>query len=53
MCEVNEIAVKNCTVSKNFEDLEISDVLENIKVLLNYIKKQKIRELRCPTIRRR
>ena len=41
MCEVNEIAVKNCMPSKNFDDLEISDVLENIKLLLNYIKKQK------------
>ena len=40
-CEVNEIAAKNCTTSRNFDDLEISDVLENIKVLLNYIKKQK------------
>lgn len=40
-CEVNEIAAKNCTPSRNFDDLEISDVLENIKLLLNYIKKQK------------
>ena len=40
-CEVNEIAAKNCTTSRNFDDLEINDVLENIKVLLNYIKKQK------------
>jgi len=41
MCKVNEIATKNCMPSKNFDDLEISDVLENIKLLLNYIKKQK------------
>jgi len=41
MCEVNEISTKNCTASKNFEELEINDVLENIRLLLNYIKKQK------------
>jgi len=40
MCEVKEIATKNCTTSKNFEELEISDVLENIRLLLNYIKKR-------------
>ena len=40
-CEVNEIAVKNCATSRNFDDVEIKDVLENIRVLLNYIKKQK------------
>ena len=37
-CKVNEITTKNCTTSKNFDDLEISDVLENIKLLLDYIK---------------
>ena len=43
MCNVNEITTKKCTKSKNFEDLEISDVLENIKLLLNYIKKKKLK----------
>ena len=40
-CEVKKIPLQNCTKSKNFDDLEINDVLENIKILLNYIKKQK------------
>ncbi len=44
-CGVNEIAAKNCTPSKNFEELEISDVLENIRLLLKYIKKRKERKL--------
>ncbi|OHA95376.1 MAG: hypothetical protein A3C62_02220 [Candidatus Zambryskibacteria bacterium RIFCSPHIGHO2_02_FULL_39_16] len=30
-------------ISKNFEDLEISDVLENIKLLLNYTRKKKLK----------
>ncbi|MDO8481582.1 MAG: hypothetical protein Q7S75_00690 [bacterium] len=46
MCKVNEIATKNCTTSNVFEDLDISDVLESIKLLLDYIKKRKQRELR-------
>ena len=41
MSEVNEISTKNCTTSKNFENFEVNDVLENIRLLLNYIKKQK------------
>ena len=45
-CKVNEITTKNCTTSKNFDDLEISDVLENIKLLLDYIKNRKQRDLR-------
>jgi len=49
MCEVKEIATKNCTASKNFEQLEINDVLENIRLLLNYIKKRKERELQLRT----
>ena len=46
MCKVNEVATKNCTTMKNLDDLEISDVLESIKLLLNYIRKRKRRELR-------
>ena len=45
-CKVNEIATRNCTASKVFENLDISDVLEIIKLLLDYIKKRKQRELR-------
>lgn len=41
MCGVNEISTKNCTKSINFEELEINDVLESIRILLNYIKKQR------------
>jgi len=40
MCGVNENSTKNCAASKNFEELEINDVLENIRLLLNYIKKR-------------
>lgn len=48
-CEVNEIATKNCTPSNNFEELEISDVLENIRLLLNYIKKRRELQSRART----
>ena len=34
MCGVNEISTENCTKSINFDDLEINDVLENIRILL-------------------
>ena len=46
MCGVNEISTKNCTKSINFDDLDINDVLENIRILLNYIKKQRELQLR-------
>lgn len=39
-CDVKEIATKSSTISMNFEELEINDVLENIRLLLNYIKKR-------------
>ena len=49
MCGVNEISTKNCTESINFDDLEINDVLENIRILLNYIRKQRELQLRVRT----
>ena len=49
MCGVNEISTKKCTPSSNFEDLDINDVLENIRILLNYIKKQRELQLRART----
>jgi hypothetical protein len=39
MCNVNEITPKICPKSNNFDNLEINDLLENIKILLDYIKK--------------
>jgi len=47
MCEVNENSTKNCTPSKNFDKLEVNDVLENIRLLLNYIKKRRELQLRA------
>lgn len=41
MCSVKEITTKNSPTSNNFENLEIKDVLENIKVLIKYIRKKK------------
>lgn len=41
MCNVKQIATKHSRTSNNFENLEINDVLENIKVLLKYIRKKK------------
>jgi len=41
MCDVKKIAIKNSTINKTFADLETSDILENIRILLNYIKKHK------------
>ena len=38
---VNIITAQNCIISNNFADIDINDVLENIKILLNYIKKEK------------
>jgi|GEM_PF-2589864 len=39
-CDVKEIATKSSRISINFEELEINDVLENIRLLLNYIKRR-------------
>jgi len=44
MCSVKEISIKNSTTSKDFENLDINNVLEIIEVLLNYIRKKKNRE---------
>ena len=41
MCKVNEISTNKCTPNSSFDDLDINDVLENIRILLNYIKKQR------------
>ena len=49
MCGVNEISTENCTKSINFDDLDINDVLENIRILLNYIKKQRGLQSRART----
>ena len=46
MYSVKEMSTKNSIASKNFENLEINDVLEIIEVLLNYIRKKKSRKPR-------
>ena len=43
-CSVKEISMKNSLTSKDLENLDINDVLEIIKLLLNYIRKKKNRE---------
>jgi hypothetical protein len=49
VCTVNENSTKNCTKSINFADPEINDVLESIRILLNYIKKYRELQLRART----
>ena len=40
--KVNIVKVNICCINNNFDDLEINDVLENIKLLLNYNRKKLI-----------
>ena len=40
-CKVNTIAAIISTQTINFDNLEVKDLLEIIKILLNYIKEQK------------
>jgi len=42
---VNNTTTPICVVNRNFEIPETNDVLENIKLLLNYIKNRRKREL--------
>lgn len=44
MCSVKEISTKNSVTSNNLENLDVNDVLEIIKILLNYIKKRRVEE---------
>lgn len=43
-CIVNETDTKSSTKNDSFASVEISDLLENMKELLNYIKKSKKRK---------
>lgn len=45
-CVVNEISTKNSIATNILETLEVNDVLEIIKILLKYIRKNKFREPR-------
>jgi hypothetical protein len=46
MCTVNDRATKNSVTNRNFVDLDLNDILENIKILLNYINDRKNKEVK-------